>query len=203
MKLIYLIWQIIFYILDTSPKFRNKTTMKNADNKMIKLGHASAPHGIKGEVTFVLENAEDSVLENGVKVLLVPHSAKSKLLKEGEFFCIQKISFGNKVICFLEGVDSRNKIEEILPFEIYISRDQFPEADEGEYYISDLIGLDVLDHETREKIGVVAKYYDNNAQIVLSVRSQNTYIELPFIDNFFPEVEVEKGFITMVQPEEV
>lgn len=177
--------------------------MKNIEKKYIKLGFASSPHGIKGASTLNLENLEDSVLENGMIVLLKPAGPKSKIVNDGQEFKILNISFGNKAICYLEGIDDRNKIEAILPFEIFVTRDQFPEADEGEYYISDLIGLDVIDHETREKLGVVSKYYDNNAQIVLSVRVGVTYVELPFIDNFFPEVNVDEGFISMVRPEEI
>lgn len=203
MNLTYLIWQIFFYNLDTSLKFGNKSAMENNEKKYIKLGFATAPHGIKGAATFSLENLEDSVLENGMMVLLKPAGPKSKIVNEGQEFKILNISFGNKAICYLEGVDDRNKIEAILPFEIYVTRDQFPEADEGEYYISDLIGLDVIDHESREKIGVVAKYYDNSAQIVLSVRVGVTYVELPFIDNFFPEVNINEGFISMIRPEEI
>lgn len=183
---------------------------KNIDfttEKLIQLGFAASPHGIRGAASLVLENLDDSVLEKGMSVLLKPSNFKSThkstLKNEGEVFTISDISFGNKVICSFKEVNDRNRLEEILPFEIYVSRDQFPEADDDEYFITDLIGLEVLDHESREKIGKVARYFDNGAQIVLTLNLFGKYVDLPFIDNFFPEVDVENKYITLISPEEV
>ncbi len=190
-----------FFALDTTLKIRNKWPMKKSN--LVQLGFCTKPHGIKGGVTLHLENSEDSVLKNGMEVTLFPRTAESKIPDEGQLFKIKNISFGNKPICYFEDLVDRNITESIIPFDVYVDRDCFPELDDGEFYIADLIGLDVIDSETREKLGRVTRYFDNTAQIVLTMNINNEIIDLPFIDQFFPEVDVEAGYIVVVRPEVV
>ena len=89
--------------------------MKKDD--LIKLGFVANPHGIKGEAELRLLNTEDSVLEDGMTVFLFPSTAKSKISQVGEEWKIQKIRFGNKVICQFEGIKDRTHLETLLPFE--------------------------------------------------------------------------------------
>ncbi len=91
--------------------------MKKED--LIKLGFVANPHGIKGEAELRLFNNEDSVLDDGMTVFLFPSSPKSKISNAGEEWVIQKIRFGNKVICQFEGVKDRTHLESLIPFEIY------------------------------------------------------------------------------------
>ncbi|WP_198296008.1 ribosome maturation factor RimM [Bacteriovorax sp. Seq25_V] len=170
-------------------------------SNLVQLGFCTKPHGIKGGVTLHLENSEDSILENGMEVMLFPRSPESKISEQGQVFKIKTINFGNKPICYFENLTDRNVTESLIPFDIFVDRDSFPELEEGEFYISDLIGLDVIDFETREKLGRVTKYFDNTAQIVLTMKINNEFIDLPFVDQFFPEVDVEAGFIAIVKPE--
>ncbi len=169
--------------------------------QLVEMGFCMKPHGIKGGFTFNLTNVEDSVLSKKTKVTLFPKDKKSSLDPNGETFTIKSIAFGNKVITYLEEVTDRNKVEDIIPFEIYIDRDLFPETEEDEFYVSDLIGLNVLIDGTDEVYGKVSDFYDNTAQIVLVVKAQGKQVqELPFIEEFFPEVNIEEGYITMVIP---
>lgn len=173
--------------------------MNNKDN-FIEMGFCSKPHGIKGQFQFHLHNIEDSSLNKGTTVKLIPSSPASSLAKEGEFFKVKNIQFGNKVICSLEEVDNRNKVEEMIPFTIFISREDFVEADEDEVFLSDLIGLKVLDPNGSE-VGVVDNFYDNGAQPVLViVKNTGGKVELPFVESFFPELDIEASTIVMDDP---
>ncbi|OUR94884.1 16S rRNA processing protein RimM [Halobacteriovorax marinus] len=173
-------------------------------NELIELGVCGKPHGIKGGFTFVLNNAEDSVLANGSEITLFPSSKASSIEEGGEDFHIKSIAFGNKVIVYLKEVSDRNLVESMIPFTIKMSRENFPEAEEGEFYYSDLIGLEVRDVTTSEVVGKVSDFYDNTAQVVLVIKSPGKEVlELPFVENFFPEVDIENGFMTFIRPEYV
>lgn len=174
--------------------------MKN--DELIELGICAKPHGIKGGFTFVLNNVEESVLSKGVKISLFPKGRGSSLNENGEDFHIKSIAFGNKVIVYLKEVNDRNLVESMVPFTIKVSRNIFPEAEEGEFYLSDLLDIEVRDAETSEVIGKVTDFYDNTAQVILVIKSPGReVVELPFIEQFFPDIDLENGFITVNQPD--
>ena len=96
--------------------------MQKDKSKWMRLGVCRKPHGIKGAFDFHLDNAIDSVLDNGVEIHISPLEAKSSLPAEGMDIEIADISFGNKVIVYLDEVNDRNVVESMIPFEIYIDR---------------------------------------------------------------------------------
>lgn len=184
--------------LDTRKAIDDKVPM-NSDSLVI-LGVCNKPHGIRGGFSFMLENSQDSILANGMRVFLFPKSPASSIDENGEEHIIEKISFGNKTIAYLKGISDRNIVESMLPFEIKLPREEFPETDKDEFYISDLIGLEVYEHETNELIGKVAKYYDNSVQTILTIRGKNGSFDIPFVENFVPELDIEEGKIWVVVP---
>ncbi len=175
--------------------------MANKDN-LIKLGFVANPHGIKGEAELRLFNNDDSVLEDGITVFLFPSSPKSKISKVGEEWTIKKIRFGNKVICQFDGIIDRTHLESLMPFEIYLDREAFPETDEDEIYLVDLIDMDVVNEEG-EVIGKLESFSDNGMQYLFDLRvgPNGEKITLPYVDAFFPKIDMEKKQITVVLPE--
>lgn len=171
-----------------------------SNNDLIELGTSNKPHGIKGGFLFKLENTTDSVLSKKSKITLFPLSAASSIDKAGEVFEIANIHFGNKTICYLKDITDRNIVEGMLPFSIHYPRSLFPQTAEDEFYVNDLIGLKVLNTQGHE-VGRVEGQYDNGVQTVLKLKINNQIIELPFVENFFPEVNMEKRTITFIPPE--
>lgn len=168
---------------------------------LIKLGFCAHPHGIKGEAEFRLINTEDSVLEDGLTVYLYPTNEKSQLSHYGEEWKISKIRFGNKVIANLEGIKDRTHLETIIPFEIFVPRDAFPEPEEGEVYLADLVGMQVNDPEGKI-VGRLESFDDNGFQYLLNIRLDvGGILTLPYVDAFFPAIDLEEKIITMIPPE--
>lgn len=169
-------------------------------DQFVEMGYCAKPHGIKGQFQFHLHNTEDSSLVEGLRLKLVPTNDRSTLRAGGEIFTLSKIQFGNKIIATLKEVDNRNQVEAMIPFTIFINREDFKELDEDEIYLSDLVGLLVKD-EQGNPVGEVLKFYDNGAQTVLVVSKKlGGTLELPFIDVFFPEVNLEEKFIVINDP---
>jgi 16S rRNA processing protein RimM len=169
---------------------------------LVKLASVTRPHGIKGEVELnLLNDIEDSVLDEEMKVWLVPSSPKSKLNPKGEEWTILKLRFGNKAICLFEGIKDRTHLETLLPFDLFLSRDQFPEPEENEVYLIDLVDLPVFSPEGK-KLGKLESFSDNGQQYLFEVRLETgEKITLPYVETFFPEVDVEEGRIVMILPE--
>ncbi len=86
---------------------------------------------------------------------------------------------GSIVVTFDQGLD-RNQAEALKGQRIWVSRADFPQTQQDEYYWVDLIGCDVLTdaHESSptrsmsQKIGVVDEVLDHAAHAILSVRQQ-------------------------------
>lgn len=170
---------------------------------LIKLGFVAHPHGIKGEAEIRLlnPNPEESVLDDDMKVWLYPTSAKSKINPNGEEWHILKIRFGNKIICQFEGIKDRTHLESLIPFEIFLDRKSFPETEDNEVYLVDLIDMEVVSVEGN-LLGKLESFSDNSMQILFEVRLENgELLSLPYVDSFFPSIDMEKKQITMIMPE--
>lgn len=177
--------------------------MAQENLKMIKIANVFHPHGIKGEAELRLLNDDqnESILEEGMKVYLYPASEKSQVSKGGEEWLITKLRFGNKVICTFEGMKDRTHLETLLPFEIRVPREAFPETDDNEVYLVDLVDWDVVNQE-RVKIGSLESFSDNGMQYLFDVRmNDGSLVTLPYVDAFFPELDTENKQIVMIQPE--
>jgi 16S rRNA processing protein RimM len=177
--------------------------MTKEKQNMIKLAFVAHPHGLRGEAELRLinTNIEESILDDGMKVWLFPSSDKSKLKPDGEEWTIEKLRFGNKVICQFQGMKDRTHLETLIPFEIFLDRESFPEADEGEVYLVDLIGMKVFSPEG-EELGQLESFSDNGMQYLFDVRLiTGEKITLPYVDAFFPELDMENKKMTMIMPE--
>ena len=177
--------------------------MTTDNTKMVKIANVFHPHGIKGEAELRLfnENYEESILEEGMKVVLYPGSDKSQISKAGEEWVIQKIRFGNKVICQFEGIKDRTELESMLPFELFVPREAFPETEQDEVYLVDLIDWDVVSPEGH-KIGTLESFSDNGMQYLFDIRMEDgSLVTLPYVDAFFPHIDTEKKNIVMIMAE--
>ena len=152
--------------------------------EFVQLGYCSGVHGIKGGLVFTLFNSEDSVLKKGQEILL------KQADKEPKIWVIADISFGNKVIVYLEGIKDRTDAEKLLPFSIYFPRESFPEIGDSEYYLTDLVGLEIFDHSTKKRLGKVLGFFENKKQVILSLTVNGEKMDLPFIKNFFPVIDL-------------
>lgn len=164
--------------------------------KIIKVAFVARPFGIKGEVE--LGFLTDNVLEDHMKVLLTPYNERSKLPSEGVLMTLGKIKYGNKITTSFKEISDRTHLESLIPFEISVQRE---DLDSEELYSFDLPGYDVVS-ESGEVLGEVSKVLDNGAQEVLEIKLlSGETLMLPFVDNFFPEMDIENRSITMILPD--
>ena len=170
------------------------------DQAIVELGSCSQPHGIKGAFTFNLINVQDSSLELDSKIILFPSSTRSNIPTEGKEFEIDKISFGHKVMAYLKGINDRNVVEAMLPFSIHILRSDLPELDDDEIYLDDLIGCRAIHIETGAELGKIIRLEDNGVQTILVIRGGEA-MDLPFVDVFVGEIDLEAKTVQINPPE--
>ena len=167
---------------------------------LINLGSGRKPHGLKGDVEFWTASGNDTYLEKGSQVWLYPLEGSSLPIERKEFE-IEQIRRGNSVLIKFVGVIDRTALEKILPFEVYASREEFPDLEDGTYYVVDMIGLKTVDGEGNV-VGKIADYFETPAQIVFTVALKNgERLDLPYVENFFTDVDIEAGTIRIHLPE--
>lgn len=107
---------------------------------------------------------------------------------------------GAAVVAKLEGITDRDQAAVLQGMRIAISRDQFPEADAGEFYWADLVGLKVVNAAGID-LGTVSRVFETGANDVLVVEDkmsgEGCERLLPFIETVVRRVDVAGGVITV------
>ncbi|MCY4524193.1 MAG: hypothetical protein OXB84_05595 [Halobacteriovoraceae bacterium] len=163
----------------------------------VKLADALKAHGLKGNVSFSLsEGIGDDILSEGKEVALFPLK-RSDLPGEGRALTVRYINPKGGLIAFRE-INSKEQIIPLLPFSIYMEKEQLPPLPEGKFYPEELLGASVKESKSGEDMGVVADYYHNKGQLILKIEGKESY-ELPMVETFFPVVS--PSGLEMVRPE--
>ena len=101
--------------------------------------------------------------------------------------------FKNLVILKLSGIDDMDRAAKLRGAELYVSREDAVPLEEGEYYIADLLGMEVYSDEG-EKLGVVQDVLETGANDVYMVRRpKGNPLLLPAIPDCVLDIDVEAG----------
>lgn len=157
----------------------------------ILIGEISRPHGVRGEVKVRprtnLPRRFDKLV--GKKVWVEPEGRPA----EGRFLKVQRVRpHGDYVLVKFEGVDSIEEAGKLRGHEIYIHRDMREPLSEGEFYVEDLIGAEVVTEEG-EVLGKVDKIENLPANDVMVVGD----LLIPMIKDVIREVDLERKQIVV------
>lgn len=112
---------------------------------------------------------------------------------------------GALVVARAQEIEDRNAAEALRGARIFISRQSFPTAKDGEYYWIDLIGLAVVNREGA-LLGSVTDLIDTGAHCVLRVQRPDAPADakpdeaerlIPFVDAYVDKVDLAERRITV------
>ena len=91
----------------------------------------------------------------------------------------------------LKGVNDRDAALALKSKHVAVPREEFPEAEEGEYYWSDLIGLNVTNQQS-VILGLVSDVFETGANDVIVIKDPKDGKErlLPFVDQTILDVNI-------------
>lgn len=95
---------------------------------------------------------------------------------------------GDHLVAKLEGVDDRDQAFRLKGKPIAVPREQLPEPEEGEYYWSDLIGLEV-ENLQQVRLGRIADVFATGANDVLVVNGERERL-IPYIAQVVQQVDL-------------
>ncbi len=129
---------------------------------LLRVGVISSAHGIKGEVNVFPTTDEPEMFAHWKTLRLVEKKQSRLIHVRGAKY------FKNMVILSLEEIADRNQAELLRQAELYITRDQATPCGENENFITDLIGLRVVD-ENKEELGKCTDVFQTGANDVYEI----------------------------------
>ena len=153
--------------------------------QFLQVGVISSTHGIRGEVK-VFPTTDDPARYKKLKKVLLD-TGKEQLELE-----IQSVKFFKQfVIVKFKGIDNINDIEKYKGKGLFVPREDAVPLDEDEYYIADLIGMEVFTEDGR--FGVVKDVMETGANEVYIVESDDHgEVLIPAIRQCVLDVNVEE-----------
>ena len=158
------------------------------DKKVVTLGHVSGVHGVKGWVKIhSLTEPREAIFE--YQPWLLGDSLEEVRISQGK-------KHGSRLIALFENVNEREAAEGLVNRRIAVFRDQFPETEAGEYYWTDLVGLQVkLGNGT--PLGTIERLMATGANDVMVVKGDRERL-IPFIQGqYVTKVDLENGEVVV------
>ena len=152
--------------------------------ELLQVGAIIKTHGIRGEVKVYPLTDDVNRFKTLKEVVLEPGSDNITLEIEGVKF--QK----NLVILKFKGYDNINDIEMHVKKGIFVTRDNAVELEEDEYFVADLIGLNVVTDDG-EDFGVIKDVLHTGANDVYVIDHDDKDVLVPAIKECILDVSID------------
>ena len=165
-------------------------------NSKVIIGRFGSVHGVKGDIkVFLYTDPPELALE------CFPWQVEIK----GEWQPINIIEtkwHSNQLLVHIDNIDDRDIAKQYTNKNIGIEREQLPQLKEGEYYWADLIGLTVINQNSKI-LGKIDYFEATGSNDVFVVKGEKEYC-LPYLDDIVKEIDLETGTmkVNWDEPEE-
>lgn len=152
--------------------------------QFLQVGVISSTHGIRGEVK-VFPTTDDASRFKKLKTVILDTG------REREEMQIQSVRFFKQfVIVKFKGLDSINDVEKYRGKSLFVARENAVRLEKDEYYIADLIGMEVFTDEGR--FGTLRDVMETGANEVYIIDSEKYgEVLIPAIRQCILNVDVE------------
>lgn len=164
----------------------------SAQDNLIPMGTVIGAFGVKGWVKIKTGTHAPDSLSSYKKLQLLVDNKWQK-------FTITSYTINNKVFhAKLEGIDDRDAAMLLRGVTVAVPRDEFPDTTENEYYLADLLGLQVYNKQ-QEYMGVVINFMETGPHTVLViVDNKNKHVNekikierlIPFVAQYVCDVNL-------------
>ena len=153
----------------------------------ILIGKITSAVGLKGEVKVYNYSDGIGIYEDTPKVYI------GDTLMDVTGVRTQK----NMVVLRLAQIMDRTAAEKLRGTEVFVTEDDLPELPEGQYYVRDLIGMQVVT-DAGEALGEVSDVIQNTAQDLFEVKmADGRKVLIPKVDAFVLDIDAQQRRITV------
>lgn len=177
-----------------APSSQNQNLSHKFNKAWVCVGALGSAHGVKGDVKVRSFTDDRDGLKSFKTLYLEPDFTPVHLA----------IKFPNKdgFVASVEGISTREQAMAATGRKLYVKREQLPEPQENNFYITDLVGLKVRD-EGGAEVGIIKAVQNFGAGDVLELSLHHARKPVgrepmvPFQEEFVPEVSIDEGFIVV------
>jgi len=160
---------------------------------LVEVARVLKPHGYKGEIFAGGDCGKDSALGYCSHIWL---GNSENSVRQFELLEAAWMPRGWKVR--IAGIDSEEAAREIKDARIFVRREDLRSTEDGEYYLSDLVGADVLDDKTGLKVGT----FETSETVAVGqdvwwIQIEDQTLAVPANRNFIKSVDVARRQIRM------
>jgi len=161
-------------------------------NAELRVGVIIRTHGIKGEVKVYPTTDSPFRFDEITHVKL---KLNEKTVRELDIESVKH--FKDLVILKFKGIDNINDVERYKGADLYIPREEGQELGEGEYYIADIIDIEVVT-DKGERLGTVRDVLETGANDVYIVeRPGQKDLMIPATEECILDVDIENNIMTV------
>jgi 16S rRNA processing protein RimM len=167
------------------------------DRGQLRVGRLTKAHGLKGAIKLELytDDPERRFVPGATFSLQVPKESPW----HGQSIELAELRWYNgHPVGFFVGVPDRSAAETLVKAILWVDQSADEPAEDDAWYDHQLVGLDVLRDGVR--VGTVAHVEHFPAQDLLVVATSHGEVMVPFVAAIVPEVDLEKGTVTVTPP---
>lgn len=158
----------------------------------ILMAQVGSAHGIQGDVRLKAFGEDPLAL------------AEFQLVSDdGQTYRITNLrpAKGQMLVARFKGIGDRTAAEALNGTKLYVDRDQLPDPDDDEYYLTDLIGCRAV-NENGETVGTVLAVPNFGAGDLLDLElSDGSTLLVPFSEDYVPEVDIAQRIVAVASLE--
>lgn len=156
------------------------------ENRYIECGKIINTHGCHGGLKLESWCDSPEVLASFERVFIKKAGAYAELK-------VKKSAIFKQFVLFdLAGVSDMDAALALKGTVVYADRDDF-ELEEGDYFIADIIGCDVIDADNGTVYGKLSEVVNRGASDIYVVKTEKGEAMIPAVDEFIDRVEVGKA----------
>lgn len=172
---------------------RRDASARPAPDELLLVGRVGKPHGVRGELKVIPETDDPARFEDLATLFIGPSPAEAAPHGvEGVRF--QQTKRGLTVLVRLDGVASVEAASALRRQEVYAREADLPPLGDDEFFLHDLVGLDVYTDAHEAPLGTVRDVLDLPMHPVLVVaRRGQPDVLVPAVPEFLDEVDLDAG----------
>jgi 16S rRNA processing protein RimM len=147
--------------------------------ELIELGRVAGSYGVRGWVKVAPQRGVAETLVAAGEWWL---GAEARRVEQARVHSAT-------VIAKLAGIETREQALALKGSKISVARNALPDADDGRYYLADLVGLEVVNRQGL-KLGVVRQWRTNGSQDVMELAGDRVRL-IPWVPAVVKEVDLE------------
>ena len=157
-----------------------------SDIKYIECGKIINTHGCRGGIKAESWcNSEDDLASLKRVFIKSPSGYDEYKVKKASIF-------KQFVILEFKGLENMDQAMLLKNKTLYARRDDF-DLEDGEYFLADMIGLDVIDADNGTTYGKLTQIINRGASDIYVVSTSNGERMIPAVDEFIISVDIENG----------